>query len=513
MLTGAGVPCIVACVSPETQAGGHFTALPPGLFDNALANPPTGGTSAFNKILEAFPVAGIGAFWSANKRTTQVMLIALRDFATDLAQPDGNGLGGAPCHDLGAVVNDPNHTALGRRLVCFICYAAYVEGWHSRNQIAYCTSTRLPAMVRLPGEQTGLALSRQLRGMPANDQCRQQQQQQQQQQPQQQPQQQQQQPQQQHQQPQQQQPQQLQQAGGQQPQAGAQQQQQAAAQQSQAGGQQQQQAGGQPQQNGACRRATVPDDQRHLVLAHQHQRGRQSNTHGTLGQTVRHLAEDIVFMSRSTATLVSAIQAMVPIAENFLPPVDSITKMIHPDDGAASFLVANMRSRGFFVNPSAASDQPRAFLRLVEEAYPLLEPQLKNLRDKLTAETADRKCRPTAVARPTQPTKSSERWAAPACSRTSGRPVSSSRPPKCGTREPAPVMRRRGSAALHLSAAQRHLSASRHSEATHRLTTGPPPRSHESLQLRRSAGRRPNWFGKPWPRTPSTTSPARSRPY
>ena len=96
-------------------------------------------------------------------------------------------------------------------------------------------------------------------------------------------------------------------------------------------------------------------------------------------------------MSRSTATLVSAIQAMVPIAENFLPSVDPVTKMMHPDDGAAGFLVANMRSRGFFANPSTASEQPRAFLRLIEEAYPLLEPQLKKLREKLTAETADRK--------------------------------------------------------------------------------------------------------------------------
>ena len=182
LLTGAGVPGIVAYVSPEAQAGGHFTALPPGLFDNALANPPTGGTSAFNKILEAFPVAGLGAFWSANKRTTQVMPTALKDFAADLTQPDGAGHGGAPCHDLGAIVNNPNHTALGRRLVYFNCYAAYVEGWYSRNQIAYYNynSTRLPAMICLPGEQTGLALSRQLCSMPANGQYRQQQQQQQQ---------------------------------------------------------------------------------------------------------------------------------------------------------------------------------------------------------------------------------------------------------------------------------------------------------------------------------------------
>ena len=96
-------------------------------------------------------------------------------------------------------------------------------------------------------------------------------------------------------------------------------------------------------------------------------------------------------MSTSNATLVSAIQAMVPIVENFLPSVNRVTKLIHPDDGAAGFLVANMRSRGVFVNPSIASDQPRAFLRLVEEAYPLLEPQLKKLREKLNGETADRK--------------------------------------------------------------------------------------------------------------------------
>ena len=96
-------------------------------------------------------------------------------------------------------------------------------------------------------------------------------------------------------------------------------------------------------------------------------------------------------MSTSTATLVSAIRAMIPIAENFLPTVDPITQQIHPDDGPAGFLVANMRSRGFFLNPSTASDQPRAFLRLIEAAYPLLAPAIKNLREKLSAETADRK--------------------------------------------------------------------------------------------------------------------------
>ena len=106
---------------------------------------------------------------------------------------------------------------------------------------------------------------------------------------------------------------------------------------------------------------------------------------------MRRLAEDIVFMSTSTATLVSAIKAMAPIAENFLPSVDPLAKQMHPDDGAAGFLVANMQSRGFFFNPSAASDQPRAFLRLIEEACPLLEPQIEKLRGKLTAETADRK--------------------------------------------------------------------------------------------------------------------------
>jgi len=394
LLTGAGIPGIIAYVSPEAQAGGHFTALPPVLFDNALANPPTGGTSAFNKMIEAFPVAGIGAFWSANKRTTQVMLAALKDFATDLTQPNAHVLGGAPCYDLGAIVNNPNHSALGRRLVYFICYAVFVEGWYSRNQLTYYAATRMPAMVRTPGEQTGLALSRQLRGMPANDQYRQLQQQQPQQPPQQQPppQQQQQLPQQQQQQQQQQPPQQqqlLQPQAVVQPQFGNQLQ--AAAPQQQAGGQQQQQAGGQPLAHGAYRRATVPDDQRHLILAYQHQRGRQSDRHGTLGQTVRHLSEDVAFMSNSTATLTSAILAMVPIVENFLPSVDPITKMIHPDDAAAGFLVANMRSRGFFANPATASEQPRAFLRLIEEAYPLLEPQLKKLREKLTAETADRK--------------------------------------------------------------------------------------------------------------------------
>ena len=82
---------------------------------------------------------------------------------------------------------------------------------------------------------------------------------------------------------------------------------------------------------------------------------------------------------------------MVPIAKNFLPSVDPITQRTRPDDSAAGFLVANTRSRGLFLNPSAASDQPRAFLRPIEEAHTLLAPQIKKLREKLSAETADRK--------------------------------------------------------------------------------------------------------------------------
>ena len=105
---------------------------------------------------------------------------------------------------------------------------------------------------------------------------------------------------------------------------------------------------------------------------------------------MRHLAEDAVLTSTSTATLASAVKAMVPIAENFLPSVDPIIKQMHPDDSAAGFIVANMRSRELCSNPSAASDQPRAFLRLIEEACPLLEPQIKQLCEKLSAETADR---------------------------------------------------------------------------------------------------------------------------
>ena len=70
LITGVGTPAIVACVSPEALLGGHHTALPPSLFDSTLPNPPTGAISAFNKVLESFAVAGAGAFWSPNKRTT-----------------------------------------------------------------------------------------------------------------------------------------------------------------------------------------------------------------------------------------------------------------------------------------------------------------------------------------------------------------------------------------------------------------------------------------------------------
>ena len=83
LITGVGMPGIVACVSPEAQLGGRLTALPPSLFDSAPPNPPTGATPAFNKTIEIFAVAGAGAFWSANERATQVMLVALEDFATD----------------------------------------------------------------------------------------------------------------------------------------------------------------------------------------------------------------------------------------------------------------------------------------------------------------------------------------------------------------------------------------------------------------------------------------------